>query len=106
MAKITVASGGFPAYLSARPHLIIMQIITESIHGHEVMHLIADAKLALTKDAWITEIGRKFGATAKFHTCSAENLSAAALMDFLIARGKFDIAGPALSLDATKICQH
>ena len=78
----------------------------ESIHGHEVMHLIADAKLALSKDGWITEIGRKFGAGARFHTCSAENMSAGELIDFLNSRGKFVVEGDALSLDAGQICQH
>jgi len=78
----------------------------ESIHGHEVMHLIADSKLALSKAAWITEIGKTFGPDARFHTCSAENLSAGELLDFLNDRGKFVVEGDAMSLDAEKICQH
>jgi len=78
----------------------------ESIHGHEVMHLIADAKLALTKAGWITEINRKFGENARFHTCSADHMNATELLDFLSARGKFTAVGDALSLDASEICQH
>ena len=70
------------------------------------MHLIADAKLARSKDGWVDAIGQKFGAGARFHTCSAEDLSAAELLDFLMARGKLDMVGPALSLDARNICQH
>ena len=78
----------------------------ESIHGHEVMHLIADAKHALTRDGWIIEIGRKFGPDARFHTCSADNMNAGELLDFLDARGKFVVADGVLSLDAGLICQH
>jgi len=78
----------------------------ESIHGHEVMHLIADAKRAFSKAELVSEIGNQFGATARFHTCSADNMTAGELVDFLIARGKFDGNEPSLTLDAAKICQH
>lgn len=81
-------------------------IIMESIHGHEVMHLIADSKQALPKAGWITEIGEKFGGDARFHTCSAENMDAGELLDFLNARGKFVVQGDTWSLEESAICQH
>lgn len=70
------------------------------------MHMIADTKLALSKDEWVREIGKKFGEAARFHTCAAKNLTAAELMDFIGARGKFTGSADALSLDASAICQH
>ena len=78
----------------------------ESIHGHEVMHLIADSQQSLPKAGWIAEIGKKFGGDARFHTCSAHNMDAGELLEFLKARGKFVIDGDHLSLGADKICQH
>lgn len=78
----------------------------ESIHGHEVIHMIAEAKHAYSKDELVSEIGNKFGVFARFHTCSADNMTAGALVDFLIARGKFTGDEQALSLDASEICQH
>jgi probable metal-binding protein len=80
---------------------------TESIHGHDVMHMIADAGRAFSKDGLIAEIGVKFGENARFHTCSAENMTAGELVDFLIARGKFQSSDEqALTLDTSAICQH
>ena len=61
----------------------------ESIHGHDVMHMIADAK-----------------STARFHTCSAENMTALELVDFLTERGKIEGGESAMQVDASKICQH
>lgn len=79
----------------------------ESIHGHEVMHMIADAGRAFSKADLIAEIGTKFGADSRFHTCSAENMTAAELVEFLISRGKFQSTDEqALTLDTSAICQH
>lgn len=79
----------------------------ESIHGHEVMHMIADAGRTFSKAELVPEIDAKFGADARFHTCSAENMTAAELVEFLIERGKFQSADEtALTLDESAICQH
>lgn len=80
---------------------------TESIHGHDVMHMIADAGRAYSKAGLIAEIGTKFGENARFHTCSAEGMTAAELVDFLIDRGKFQSSDEqSLTLDTSAICQH
>lgn len=84
----------------------MMVAAMKSIHGHDVMHLIADAGRAFTKDELIAEVGRKFGEDARFHTCSAENMTAAELIDFLSARGKFSGTEQAMSIDPASICQH
>jgi probable metal-binding protein len=79
----------------------------ESIHGHEVMHMIADAGRVFSKAELVTEIDGKFGEGARFHTCSAENMSAGELVEFLISRGKFQSSDEqALTLDESAICQH
>ena len=78
----------------------------ESIHGHDVMHMIADAKRTFSKAGLVSEIHQKFGEIARLHTCSAENMSAGELVDFLIARGKLAGDPLALTLDPAEICQH
>lgn len=78
----------------------------ESIHGHEVMQLIADSTEARSQAGWIAAIGEKFGADARFHTCSAENLSAPELLQFLAERGKFAEQAGGITLDASEICDH
>jgi probable metal-binding protein len=77
-----------------------------SIHGHEVIQLIAAADRAFSRAELLEEIGRKFGAEARFHTCSAEDLSAAGLIEFLVARGKFHGDDQAMALDPAQVCQH
>ena len=70
------------------------------------MHMIAASKLVLPKDQWVSKIGEKFGEAARFHTCSARNMTAAELMDFLGQRGKLTGDAAAMSLDESAICNH
>lgn len=78
----------------------------KSIHGHEVMQLISNNKSPSSKNELVAQIETAFGETARFHTCSAKNLSAAQLIDCIVARGKFEGSEDALTLDAAKICHH
>jgi len=79
--------------------------MTASIHGHEVLHLMLASPRTFTREQLIQEIQDRFGAEARFHTCSAEGMSAAQLVDFLQLRGKF--AGPEEGFRANpdKICK-
>ncbi len=78
----------------------------ESIHGHEVMRMVADARRAFSKTELVAEIGHRFGPYARFHACSADHMDASQLVDFLIARNKFGGDERALTLDPAVICQH
>lgn len=52
-------------------------------------------------------IAERFGPEARFHTCSASNLTAGDLIRFLEGRGKFSpTTDGALSVDPRKICNH
>jgi probable metal-binding protein len=77
-----------------------------SIHGHEVLDFIAESRQALAQSEWVAAIEAEFGPDARYHTCSAENLSAAGLVEFLVARGKLAGDATALALDASQICHH
>ncbi|MDU4226538.1 MAG: YecH family protein, partial [Klebsiella grimontii] len=48
----------------------------------------------------------RFGKEARFHTCSAENLSAAELVAFLQKKGKFIAADEGFNTHESKICRH
>ena len=78
----------------------------ESIHGHDVIDMIQQATRAYSRAELVAAIGGKFGADARFHTCSAEGLTAEGLIDFLAARGKFLPSDITLSIDPSKVCQH
>ncbi|GKP40802.1 hypothetical protein NUKP28_44760 [Klebsiella quasipneumoniae] len=60
-----------------------------SIHGHEVLQMMLASGECWTAASLEAAIHRRFGAEARFHTCSAENLSAAELVAFLEQKGKF-----------------
>ena len=61
----------------------------ESIHGHEVMQMMVESGAAYTKDSLEAAIITKFGKDARFHTCSAQNLTPRELVEFLESREKF-----------------
>lgn len=77
-----------------------------SIHGHEVLHMMLADGQAHTPESLARAIEERFGAAARFHTCSAENLTAAGLVEFLAARGKFMPAasGHGFTADASRMC--
>ena len=77
-----------------------------SIHGHEVIAMIAGAGHPLSREEIVAAAGRNFGADARYHTCSAEGLSADSLVDFLKERGKLTGGDDELSLDTGEVCQH
>lgn len=81
--------------------------MAESIHGHEVMRLMAAAPTGIPRDQLERAIAERFGPEARFHTCSASNLTAGDLIRFLEGRGKFSpTTDGALSVDPRKICNH
>ncbi|WP_409421847.1 YecH family metal-binding protein [Pseudaeromonas sp. ZJS20] len=80
--------------------------MSESIHGHEVMHMMLELGGSFSKQSLQAAIEAKFGAEARFHTCSAEGMDAAALIDFLQAKGKFVPQGEGFNTEAERICQH
>ena len=63
--------------------------MAESIHGHDVMRMMVEANRAFTKEQLEIAIREKFGAEARFHTCSASGMTAKELIGFLKMRSKF-----------------
>ncbi|EAA7254538.1 hypothetical protein DPU22_15050 [Salmonella enterica subsp. enterica serovar Newport] len=61
----------------------------DSIHGHEVLNMMIES-----------------GEQARFHTCSASDMTAAELVAFLAAKGKFIAVEDGFSTHESKICRH
>ena len=80
---------------------------TPMTHGHEVLHMM-EGNSYKTKQELINAIVARFGADERFYTCSAEDLTAAELVDFLEERGKFMPATghDDFTVDTSKICSH
>ena len=80
--------------------------MTESIHGHEVMHLMLELGGTFTRESLKLAIHERFGSTARFHTCSAEGMTAEQLIDLLEAKGKFIATENGFNTQSDKICSH
>ena len=80
--------------------------MTNQIHGHEVIAMMTSSHQLYTRDSLKAAIIAKFGAAARFHTCSAENMDADAMIDFLAARGKFLENAGGLAINPAKVCNH
>ena len=67
--------------------------------------MLASGK-AYTRESLVRDIVARFGAAARFHTCSAADLTAEGLVEFLEARGKFVPQAGGFQTAPELICQH
>ena len=77
-----------------------------SVHGHEVMKMMIESDEDYTKESLAENIKKKFGEKTVFYTCSAENMSAEQIVDFLEKKGKFINSEKGFTTDKEKICEH
>ncbi|MCP5716208.1 YecH family protein [Klebsiella pneumoniae] len=77
-----------------------------SIHGHDVLNMMIESGERYTKESLVEAIHARFGEAARFHTCSASEMTAAELVAFLAARGKFIPEADGFSTHESKICRH
>jgi probable metal-binding protein len=94
--------------VSSTFHEIQEQAMSESIHGHEVMRLMLERGGSFTRESLRDTVVGQFGAGARFHTCSAEDMTAEELIDFLAVMGKFVEAdgGAGFNTQPEMICKH
>ena len=74
------------------------------IHGHEVLEMMQGH--SYTEKSLLETIIARFGADERFYTCSAENLTAQGLIDFLREHGKFKPLDDGYTVDTTKVCNN
>ncbi|MGL6005695.1 YecH family metal-binding protein [Aeromonas sobria] len=80
--------------------------MSQSVHGHEVMEMMLAQGGQFSRASLKHAMAERFGADARFHTCSASEMDAEALIDFLAARGKFIDSADGFQTRADKICNH
>ena len=78
----------------------------ESIHGHEVLNMMIASGESYSTESLVAAIESRFGESARFHTCSAENMTAAELVAFLEKKGKFVPVDTGFTTAESKICRH
>ena len=83
-----------------------MQALSTEVHGHEVIAMMLTSDVPFTRESLVATIEQKFGAHTRFFTCSASNMTADELVDFLEDRGKFTPQGGGFNVDPLRVCQH
>ena len=78
----------------------------ESIHGHEVLNMMIEYGEQYSNASLEAAITARFGEQARFHTCSAADMTAGELVAFLAAKGKFIAKEDGFSTHESKICRH
>ncbi|MBU5604747.1 MULTISPECIES: YecH family metal-binding protein [Citrobacter] len=78
----------------------------ESIHGHEVLNMMIESGEQYSNASLEAAITARFGERARFHTCNAQGMTAAELVAFLAAKGKFIAKEDGFSTHESKICRH
>jgi probable metal-binding protein len=73
-------------------------------HGHEVLAMMQGR--SYTEKSLLEAIIEKFGTEERFYTCSAENLTAQELINFLKDHGKFLPMGDGFTVDTGKVCEN
>lgn len=74
------------------------------VHGHEVLAMMQGK--AFSVESLRNAMIEKFGENTRYFTCSASDMTADELIQFLMNRGKFMPMDDGFTVDKTKICNH
>ena len=80
--------------------------MSDSVHGHDVMALMVAQAHPVLKPQFIALMTETFGEAARYHTCSAENLTAEELIFLLLSKGKMAESAQGLAFVAGRQCHH
>jgi len=76
----------------------------KSIHGHEVIRLILSLGQPCTPPELERIVLERFGAEARFHTCSHQGMTPGELLRFLFDRGKLKTGPEGIGVDGGTVC--
>ncbi len=80
--------------------------MSSSIHGHDVIAMIQESQQGYTRETLVATIVARFGAATRFYTCSARDMKAEELVDFLASRGKFMPLADGFTINPDRVCEH
>ncbi|NTV47621.1 MAG: YecH family protein [Chlorobiales bacterium] len=78
----------------------------QSIHGHEILKMLIDAKDAYTRERLGLEVSQKFGENVRFHACQGSDMTLDGLMEYLSVRGKIQEKNGRLYSATEHMCSH
>ncbi|MEZ8028139.1 YecH family metal-binding protein [Enterovibrio norvegicus] len=78
--------------------------MSSSVHVHQILNHLSTAPMSeLDLTQWVTE---QWGATARFHTCSQQDLLFSEVLVFLRRRKKIIEQSGTLLVNAARVCQY
>lgn len=80
--------------------------MSNSVHGHEVLNFMLETEGGFSRESLKDAIIARFGVDTRYHTCSAQEMTAEELIDFLSAKEKFIETEKGFNIDPQKICNH
>lgn len=83
-----------------------METAATEIHGHDVIDLIRSSSAGFTPTALSDEVTKRYGASVRFHTCSAGGMTLDQLLQFLFMRNKIVEREGRLWVVEENICNH
>lgn len=76
------------------------------IHGHEVIEMVSCFPGGIAREELAATLVDRFGAEARFHTCSADGMDLDGLLEFLEARDKVRLADGVVFPGGSPACSH
>ncbi|MGE9289865.1 MAG: YecH family metal-binding protein, partial [Puniceicoccales bacterium] len=79
---------------------------TNEIHGHAVLHMMAESGQTYSRESLKTRIEETFGKEARFYICSGGGMTADELIHALAEKGKFTGTPDAFRFSIESMCDH
>jgi len=76
----------------------------QSVHGHELRQLLAEAGRPLSAGELSRLVAERFGEGVVFHTCCQQNLSLSEVLEFFVQRRKITLNDGQYSVDGGHDC--
>ena len=86
--------------------LNVLELKNMDIHAHEVMQMMLEKDGGFSRESLAQAITERFGADARFYSCSANGMDVPTVIAFLESRGKFLVVDDGFNTAPDKICNH
>lgn len=83
-----------------------MPSVSTEPHAREVVEMMRDSGKFYTRESLAAAIAERFGADARFRTCSGQELTAIRLVEHLASHGKLVRFAGGFTIAAEVDCQH
>lgn len=80
--------------------------MSERIHGHVVLEAILAESAPIPRSQLTDAMATLHGMDARYHTCSASDMTLQDLLEFLLERGKISESADGIVAHREQMCTH